>query len=97
MPRAAKTHLQLLREKQPKPTRRTSKDRGYGSIWQRVRLMALRRDCYLCQNPECGKPVGKSGHVHHLDGDSRNNDLDNLQTLCQSCHSKETKGFTHGQ
>ena len=25
-------------------------------------------------------------HVHHINGDKRNNNADNLQVLCASCH-----------
>ncbi|MGA6536930.1 HNH endonuclease signature motif containing protein [Stenotrophomonas sp. NPDC101269] len=31
-----------------------------------------------------------ASHVDHRDGDSRNNDLSNLQGLCRPCHSAKT-------
>ena len=44
------------------------------------------RDGYLCQR--CHKEqVGRAFHVHHLDGDKRNSDLDNLILLCPTCHN----------
>jgi len=39
---------------------------------------------------ECGKERGLD--VHHIDGDRRNNDLENLMVLCQPCHRKVHRG-----
>lgn len=36
------------------------------------------------QCEQCG--LRKSLHIHHIDGNYRNNDPSNLQTLCGSCH-----------
>ena len=54
------------------------------------RIAALERDGHTCQR--CGGTDDL--HVHHIDGMGvttpkklRNNSLDNLQTLCRSCHS----------
>lgn len=56
------------------------------------RQAALERDSYTCQH--CG--ATDDLHVHHIDGQGvttdkalRNNDLDNLITLCRCCHTKE--------
>lgn len=52
---------------------------------------ARERDDYECQR--CGMPqedhkdeFNQKLHVHHVDGDKRNNSLDNLKTLCARCH-----------
>ena len=47
----------------------------------------LERDNYTCQCPDC---KGKSSKldVHHIDYDKKNNNLENLITLCRNCHSK---------
>lgn len=64
--------------------------RGYPSIFNeqlkdRVRV----RDNFKCQ--VCGIPELELKHrlpVHHIDYDKKNCDLDNLISLCKSCHSK---------
>lgn len=49
----------------------------------------IRKRDKICQ--ECGKTQKEEGcklSVHHIDEDDTNNDLDNLITLCNSCHKK---------
>ena len=50
-------------------------------------LIALRgHKCECCGLSEwMGKPI--TLEVHHIDGDSLNNELSNLQLLCPNCHS----------
>ncbi len=47
----------------------------------------LERDNYKCQDPNCDGNHKKL-HIHHIDYDKKNNSLENLITLCSSCHSK---------
>jgi 5-methylcytosine-specific restriction endonuclease McrA len=65
---------------------------------KKIKLATLERDNYTCQ--ECGR-VGKSGkggyslHVHHkmpvrLGG---THTLDNLVTVCASCHKKLDRAY----
>jgi 5-methylcytosine-specific restriction protein A len=70
--------------------RGSSAQRGYDGQWRKLRLVALRRDDYLCQ--ECLKkdrPVPAT-EVHHILGiDVRPDlrlDLDNLASVCAPCH-----------
>jgi 5-methylcytosine-specific restriction endonuclease McrA len=70
-----------------KKYRQTAKD---NYIFGGNRIKALERDNYTCQR--CG--TNDDLHVHHIDGlgtttplDQRNNALENLQTLCRSCHT----------
>lgn len=58
--------------------------------WKRVRLIKLKRDpvCEICNNE-------LARLVHHIK-DARNNpylryQLENLQSLCDSCHNKESQ------
>lgn len=57
--------------------------------WKKLREVVLRREplCRLCSR--IGR-VQLAYAVDHIDGDSGNNDLDNLQPLCLSCHSRKT-------
>jgi len=45
-------------------------------------LKVLERDNFKCQN--CYKMVSLC--VHHKDGNKKNNDIENLITLCKRCH-----------
>ena len=61
--------------------------------WRRIRLKALRRDNFECQ--ECKRQGGfsKANTVHHIkhlkDRPDLALDLDNLESLCGPCHNKE--------
>ena len=41
--------------------------------------------------------VGRNAHVDHIDGNSHNNDMANLQTLCIEGHSRKTQAEKAGQ
>lgn len=56
--------------------------RGNRPGWSHLRKKVIRRDGHRCQ--ECGTP--NSLHVHHIDGDARNDAMTNLRTLCEDCH-----------
>ena len=58
---------------------------SYTVKYQRARKLALKRDGFSCV--ECGRVRGKLD-VHHVDGDTHNNVLKNLATLCDSCHAR---------
>jgi len=72
-----------------------SKDKGparYGDDWDKIRMIIYKRDNFTCQF--CGitmKETKKAHHIHHLNPfvDSKDNSLENLLTLCPSCHRKE--------
>lgn len=58
-----------------------------GSATRLKALISIRgHECELCHNTMWqGYPIKLE--VHHLDGNSLNNRLDNLQLLCPNCHS----------
>jgi DEAD/DEAH box helicase domain-containing protein len=73
----------------------------YGPSWPQARDAARARDGYQCR--QCGAPerVDQQHNVHHIrpfrefgyiEGENRNdrpaNDLDNLITLCPTCHHR---------
>lgn len=49
------------------------------------RLILQKDKCEICGDD-------KNLDIHHIDGNWRNNNLDNLQCLCRSCHMKIEKG-----
>ena len=55
----------------------------------------LKRDNYTCQDPNCEHKTNKLD-IHHIDYDKKNNSIDNLITLCDSCHTK-TNGKNNRQ
>ncbi len=96
MPYKPKTHGQRQKDASGQPKvadmRESACKRGYDRKWQKRRIMVLKRDYYLCQDKECGRPVGASGHVDHIIPKAKGgtDDMDNLQTLCRECHSVKT-------
>ena len=65
--------------------------------WRKLRVLALQRDHYLCQECLRKKRIVKATEVHHIkpitDFPELALSLDNLECLCWSCH-EETK--SHG-
>lgn len=74
-------------------------EQEYGKNWKKQRIKALKRDKYTCQ--ECGYIKGQGTmqlHVHHIIPrkvflevsiehlEKEGNKLENLITLCNSCH-----------
>ena len=63
----------------------------YPQNWDALRRQAYKRDDYQCQN--CGVKGGRQGtaelHAHHIVplSSGGNNVLNNLSTLCSTCHS----------
>src|SRR4030042_2054668 len=80
------------------PVRPSASERGYGDKrWEMLRRATFRRDNYLCQ--KCGRVCVEGAadrrlwpHADHILSKRRGgqNMLDNLQTLCGSCHSSKT-------
>ncbi|WP_347268818.1 HNH endonuclease signature motif containing protein [Paracoccus sp. (in: a-proteobacteria)] len=72
--------------------------RGYGAAWDRLRVAILTRDKWLCQ--ECmrqgrARPLGVLPRDHAVDhitpkAQGGSDDPDNLQSLCDPCHTAKT-------
>jgi 5-methylcytosine-specific restriction enzyme A len=71
--------------------RGTSAARGYGHNWRKLRIMVLRREplCADCFGIGC---VSVSRHADHIvpKRQGGQDTLENLQGLCDSCHSRKT-------
>lgn len=80
----------LYRLKNPDKRRELAKQSKWGGSW----LAAIERDSWTCK--KCGNSDRSVLLVHHLDGEGetagKNHTLENLQTLCRSCHRIEHKG-----
>lgn len=83
--RADKYYDQYQRDKQ---------SRGFykSRAWQAVRLRALVRDTYLCQDCLKENRIAQADTVHHRvpirEDWSKRLDMDNLLSLCSACHNK---------
>jgi hypoxanthine phosphoribosyltransferase len=54
-----------------------------------LKLAVLIRDKHICQI--CKTSLADKYMIHHIDYDKKNNKLENLVSLCNSCHSKTNK------
>lgn len=60
-----------------------------GAAWRKLRAQVLAGEPLCRHHAERGL-TEPATDVDHIDGDSSNNSLDNLQPLCHSCHSTKT-------
>ena len=69
-----------------------ARDFYHSKEWQRVRQAALTRDKHLCKHCLRNNRITPADMVHHIieikRDWSRRLDLDNLISLCNSCHNK---------
>lgn len=78
----------IYKERHPilyKKRRKVEMDRKH---FAGLKYIAMERDNYTCQR--CAKDISgkKKHHIHHVNGDHYYNTLENLITLCPSCHQK---------
>lgn len=66
--------------------------RGYGSAWDKLRLLALRRDRHLCIPCMAGGRPTPATQVDHIRPKAKGgtDDLANLQSICTECHAAKT-------
>ncbi|MBC1615319.1 HNH endonuclease [Listeria booriae] len=63
------------------------------SRWAKTRKAVLARDYHLCQECKRRGIIQQGNTVHHIievrDDMTKAYDLDNLETVCRSCHNRE--------
>lgn len=66
--------------------------RGYGSAWEKLRIVILRRDGGLCQVCKAGDRLNPGEIVDHIKPKTEGgtDDPENLQTICKPCHTMKT-------
>lgn len=69
-------------------------ERGYGAEWVRIRERIMVRDCGLCQPCMRARRVTAAHAVDHIVPKSQGggDDDNNLQAICNPCHSEKTAG-----
>jgi 5-methylcytosine-specific restriction protein A len=93
-PREKKREQAKTREYDQK--RGSATQRGYNAHWQKVRLRKLKQNP-LCQKCENFPIFRKADLVHHIDGNSKNNAMENLMSVCTACHEKIHKNDRWGR
>jgi HNH endonuclease len=75
----------------PDEYRGSAAARGYGHKWRKLRLMVLRREP-MCSDPFGIGCVSVSRHADHIIPRRQGGEdvFENLQGLCDSCHSRKT-------
>src|SRR5690349_4431915 len=71
---------------------RSRHERGYGTAWEKLRLVVLERDQRLCQPCLKQDRVSPAHAVDHIKPKAQGgtDDLDNLQSICRTCHQDKT-------
>lgn len=74
-------------------------ERGYGYQWTKRREQVMQRDRYLCQPCERQGRVTPAKQVDHITPKAKDgsDDFDNLQAICDACHTAKTKAEASGK
>ena len=78
-------------ELRAKDSRPSARQRGYTTTWDKIRRHVLTAEP-LCRRCAADGHAMIADLVHHKDHDPHNNNRDNLEPLCTSCHEKEHEG-----
>jgi 5-methylcytosine-specific restriction endonuclease McrA len=71
----------------------TRQQRGYGAAWDKLRLLILKRDRYLCRTCLRQGRVAAAHTVDHVvpKAEGGNDDPANLESICVPCHRIKTQ------
>lgn len=66
--------------------------RGYGASWDKLRLVILKRDKYLCQPCRAKGVLTPATAVDHIKAKANGgtDDPGNLRAICDPCHKAKT-------
>jgi len=66
--------------------------RGYGSDWEKLRVVVLTIDKHLCRQHKAQGIIKAATHVDHIKPKAQGgtDEVSNLQSLCVDCHMKKT-------
>lgn len=72
--------------------RGSRQSRGYGAVWEKLRVRVLKRDDYLCKVCLAKGRITAATQVDHIKQKAKGgtDDLDNLQSICDPCHADKT-------
>ncbi|MBC7599705.1 MAG: HNH endonuclease [Polaromonas sp.] len=72
--------------------RGTRHERGYGTVWDKVRELIMRRDGGICQPCLQSRTVTLAHAVDHIvpKAEGGTDDPANLQAICRPCHAAKT-------
>ena len=75
------------------PARGTRHQRGYGTAWDRLRRVILRRDGYVCQPCRRAGFIVAARIVDHIvnKAEGGTDDEANLESICAPCHKAKTQ------
>jgi len=67
---------------------------GYLSMWSQTSAAYREKVNWRCENPKCSIDLSKKNrrrylHTHHINGDKKDNRIENFQALCILCHGLE--------
>lgn len=84
------------KKKRVYPKRGKTSERGYGTSWQRLRKVVLKRDGGLCQICLMNNRITDAEEIHHIKPlkQGGDNKLSNLISVCRRCHALlESMGY----
>jgi 5-methylcytosine-specific restriction protein A len=88
-------HTYLVKElnKQKEKLRKSARERGYDSTWEKLRKIFLRENP-LCQDCLDAGKLTPANEVHHIKKVKEHPELrlvkTNLRALCKACHNRRT-------
>ena len=97
---AAQQRQRLDKQRRSDPADQAAKRFYKSKPWRALRKLALQRDAYQCKGCGC-QVAGKQAQVDHIQDRATHPELalslDNLQTVCTSCHNRKRSGKSNNK